>query len=63
MAQEVLKCGNRWHGKMQIPINADIKTSPAGRDYYVSGIDLITDYATIKYTDTGEYKQVNRKLV
>lgn len=58
-----LKCGNRWHGSHQIPANAIVKTSPAGRDYYVAGLDISTDYATIKYLDTGEYKQINRKLV
>lgn len=56
-----LKCGNRWHGKIQIPANAIVKTSPAGRDYYVAGIS--EEFAIVKYTDTGEYKQVNRKLV
>lgn len=57
---EHLKCGNRWHGKIQIPANAIVKTSPSGRDYYVAGIS--NEFATVRMLDTGEYKQVNRKL-
>lgn len=58
-----LKCGNRWHGTMQIPANAVVKTAPSGRDYYVAGLDISTELATVRMLDTGEYKQVNRKLV
>jgi hypothetical protein len=58
-----LKCGNKWHGSLQIPVNASIRTSPAGRDYYVAGIT--DELACIRFLDGNgtEYKQVNRKLV
>lgn len=58
-----LKCGNRWHGTIQMPASAEVKTSPAGREYYVAGID--GEMALIRFLDgnANEYKQVNRKLV
>lgn len=57
-----LKCGNKWHGTMQVPTNAEVNTSPAGRPFYVSGID--GEFAVIKFLDGKmEVKQVNRKLV
>lgn len=44
-----MRCGTKTYNNTTIPVNAVIKISPLGREYYVSGI--FEDYCLIRFVD------------
>lgn len=55
------KAGSKLYKSIEVPINAEIKVSPKGREYYISAID--GSQTIIRFIDDGTFFRLNSSLL